>query len=214
MCSIHTMNRDSYETNKDAWLEMLDNEAPLQPDGYSILFLDTDLKHTIVRSLDWMTVRVMLDYAPWERCFIHMRKKTGTSDVVLENTHFWNEGPLWYCHNGSYFGKEAKSLPVDSQLVGAKLKAGGPYRALEFAQQQERSNVFVVDTDTGEWFFSRSAHNTAFTDGAGQFSTAAVPDLVESPVPHYSIYKFTIELLEEEVVWNRYASGTWNPEDV
>ena len=210
MCSLHTLTKDSFEKNRDAWLDMLDNEAPLQPDGYSILFIDEGGKHTVVRSLDWTTTRVMLDYTSWTRCFIHMRKKTGVSDVVLENTHFWNEGSLWYCHNGSYFGEEAMSLEVDSKIIGEKLLDHGPYGALQFCQGEERSNVFVIDTDSGEWFFSRSAHNTVYTDGAGQFSTAEVPDLVDTEVPHYSIFKFTIEIQKEEyTVFDRFATGSF-----
>ena len=139
-----------------------------------------------------------------------MRRKTGSSDVNLQNTHFWNEGKFFYCHNGSFPIKEAKEFDVDSQIIGKKINESGPWGAVEFCQKASFANVFIVNIESGEVFFSRSKANTVFTDGFGQYSTTLVEDVCDVLVPLNTVHMHKIELYTP--ITQYQVGAKWNQE--
>ena len=190
MCQLFSIGRASFDANCESWMAALRAGANINSHGSAALFIDeTNGNHSIVRAMDWDDIEDVLETKrDWTRVLIHQRYGTrGARDVF--NTHFWQVGDLFYCHNGVLRGEVSQDFEVDSHAIGHMLETGGIWAALQFLQEQDYANVFIVDLNEYCYYVSRSETNTLFTNSGGDYSTASVAGLVEQEVPRNSIVR-------------------------
>lgn len=153
-------------------------------DGISLLMITDEKKPVIVRSMDYETVLTLIEYTPWERVFVHLRAST-CSPALLQNTHGWNTKGIFVFHNGVIHSQSAEKFDVDSQAINMWLENFGLDETIDLLHREDFANVFLVDTDKGEYFVHRSSVGTLFTDGKGNYSTNAFCD-IKTPVDAFS----------------------------
>lgn len=177
MCTLTTISIDQYTTNV---INQIISDARSNYDGYGLVLMgDSGEVLTILRTLDIDPILTALDIFDWSRMFLHSRFATQGETNIL-NTHGWSAGRYLYMHNGSLSDPLAYDLPVDSLLIGKWLELGLDV-ALDQLSKQSFANVFIIDTETGDYHVSRSVGGQLHTDGAGSYSTNPV-DTITTPV--------------------------------
>lgn len=181
MCQIHVVRRTSFMVGED-WANHLRSGASFNSDGFAVLLINfTAGEHSLIRSMKWdMIETAMLMDDDWTLAIIHQRFTT-QGEVRLHNTHLWEEGNRYYCHNGMLSSEKARSYNVDSQLIGEHLR-NTLWEALEFCQSENYANVIMVDFDTSQYVISRSKTGSLYTDGKGQYSSNKLTDVCDIPV--------------------------------
>ncbi len=182
MCSILAAGQDTL--SKALLLEYVRGELLGNPDG-SCLMLDGPEGMTSLRTMDHRLILQLLKRRDWDRCWLHMRAATqGT--LTLRNTHGWiSTQGIAVMHNGILRGARAVEFEVDSQLILDWLEQGGEELALQELMGEPYANVFLIDSDSGDYAVSRSLVGTLFTDGNGNFSSRNVGHLREAVSPYY-----------------------------
>lgn len=191
MCLIYSISKEEYESHTDQWRDHMDAGSRTNKDGFAALFIDEDTGgHSIIRSLNWEDINTMLAVKDdWTRVFVHQRAIT-RGGRSLENTHFWQSGDVFYCHNGVLRGDYQSNFKVDSLAIGAVLEEDGIWGTLGFLQQQMYANVFMIDMKEMTWYMTRSVTNTLFMDETGSnYSTRKLTGICDIPVPTNSIMK-------------------------
>lgn len=183
-------------------MEHLDKGTKTNDHGHAALFIDEESgQHSLIRSVNWYDIKTMLSVKDdWTRVFIHQRASTRGGNG-LENTHFWQSGRYFYCHNGVFRGELQSDFLVDSMVIGHLLSENGLWPTLEYMQAQEYSNVFIIDMESMEWYMSRSRTNTLFTDSSGNYSTKKLGDYI--PVQQFTVVKYELEEPVVDSWWER-----------
>jgi hypothetical protein len=195
MCQIHTITKQSYEDNTDAINLHLEGAAECNPHGHAALFINDLGEHTLIRTMNYDVIKnMMLLDNEWERVVIHQRYTT-QGETNIMNTHMWQVGSMFYCHNGILKSPEKDGFAVDSQLIGHYLESGY-WNGLQFCQSEEYANVFIVDIETRKMTVSRSKTNTLFTDGKGQYSSTVLVGIIDIPVPTNSIRIIDLDIAD------------------
>ena len=181
MCQIHVVKRTSFMVGEQ-WVNHLRSGASFNSDGFAALLIDFKTgEHSLIRSMKWDVIEAaMLMDDDWTLAIIHQRFTT-QGEVRLHNTHLWEEGNRYYCHNGVLSSKEANKYNVDSQLIGEHLR-NTLWEALEFCQSEKYANVIVVDFDTSKYTISRSRTGSLYTDGSGQYSSNKLTGICDKAV--------------------------------
>ena len=159
--------------------------------------------------LDMMTIN-----DSWEQIIIHQRYTTQGA-ANLANTHMWQVGDYFYCHNGVLRDKDCDKFAVDSQNIGAYLETDNVWDAIAYCQSEQYANTFIVNLEAKKIWVTRSLDNTLFTDGRGQFSTKELKGLIDKPVPQSSVEIISLEI-EAYDKWSNFGAeydsfGSYTP---
>jgi hypothetical protein len=114
----------------------------------------------------------------FERVWLHQRFAT-QGEVSLASCHGWSYRGQIVMHNGVLRDPAAQRLPVDSMAIGRWLLNGTADAKLA---AEGFANVFVVDTEAWQYTVYRSPGGSLYTDGNGNYSTEAIPGLINLPV--------------------------------
>jgi len=208
MCQIHIIDRKSYDKDNDKIIKHLDQGDISNDHGCSLLLVNGYGEHTLVRSLDWDLVRNIMGNSDWDLAFIHQRYTT-QGEANLMNTHFWQVGDFFYCHNGVLNHQDTYNYEVDSQVIGQHLEQGKVWDAISYCQRESYANVFIINLKTKSFWVTRSQVNSLYTDGNNQYSTEQVTGIIDIPVPQHSVRQHVLDF-EEYQKW----SADWSyPQD-
>jgi hypothetical protein len=175
--------------------------------GSAAIFIDAFGDHSIIRAMDFDIILDMMTINDkWEKVIIHQRYTT-QGDPTLNNTHLWQVGNFWYCHNGVLSDKRADKVEVDSMVIGECLERGDVWEAISYCQSEDYANVFIVNLVEREFIVTRSKTNTLFTDGKGQYSTTKLDGIIDEPVAENSVRIHELDITEPD--WG-YESWAWN----
>lgn len=201
MCTIITVDG---LFSKDELIKRLSSDSMYNRDGYSALFVNSDVGEILIRTMDVDPIISMIKIYDYERVFIHTRLATQGAPA-LQNTHGFNSEGVFVFHNGSISSSESEHFTVDSQAIAHWLHYGGISSALLHLDTEHFSNVFLVDVINREYFINRSLGGSLFTDGKGNYSTNIVAE-ISIPVTK-GVYSHYLELDQ----LSDYASGdfTW-----
>lgn len=167
MCTLLTVSRDKYN---EAIQNRIVADAKSNQDGFGLLLINEQGAEHVLRTLDVDLVLGVLNAVKWTRMFLHSRFATQGAPV-LANTHGWDEGSVFYMHNGCIYTSEAKKYAVDSQVIGQWVRDGGVDLALERLLDERFANVFLIDTQKSMYIVHRSESGSLYTDGEGNYST-------------------------------------------
>ena len=201
MCQIFIVNRDSYIENQDVYDAHLDKGDSLNNHGSSALFIADNGEHCLVRGLDFTTISTLMTINDnWSKVIIHQRYTTGGA-ANLSNTHLWQVGDFFYCHNGVLKDERTLNYPVDSQLIGSFLQSGDVWDALAYCQSEPYANVFIANIEQREIWVTRSKDNTLYTDGNGQYSTRKLEGHIDIPVAEHTLHCIKLDKVEDYDKW-------------
>lgn len=182
MCQVHIINKCSFFSDTASYEEHLNSGAISNDHGSAALFIDEDGNHSLIRAMKFQTIIDMMYMNDmWETVVIHQRYSTH-GEATLANTHLWQAGNYFYCHNGVLRDPDTEAYEVDSQLIGHYLKIN-PWEAIAYCQSEEYANTIIVGLDEKKIWVTRSVTNTLFTDGNGQYSTRMLKGEIENPMP-------------------------------
>jgi hypothetical protein len=190
MCTVLTVSSDFYGRGM---FNRITSDAIMNADGFALLLIDAFGASTMIRTLDFRVVTMMLEQSHWERMFLHCRYAT-QGEAVLDNTHGWSVDGVFYMHNGVLEDPETRYFAVDSQLIGHWLY-GGVEKTIEKLQKEPYANVFLIDTKENYYVVHRSKGGTLFTDWKGNYSTNKMGP-IRHPVPLYSQNSYFLEVSE------------------
>lgn len=186
MCTILTFDKLSYDTNPDVFLGRLLVDSYINSDGFSALVLGVDeTQQHLIRSMNYESfekqLEAILDSVDWTRAWVHCRAAT-TGFVGINGCHGFAAERFSVFHNGVLTSPGASFFAVDSELIAESLAYDGLDFTLTWLKTEAFANVFIVDTETGEYAVSRSITGNLFTDGKGNYSTNPIKGLIDNPV--------------------------------
>lgn len=186
MCTILTFDKRAYDTNPAMFLGRLLVDSYINSDGFSALVLGVDeTQQHFIRSMNYESferqLEVILDSVDWTRAWVHCRAAT-TGFVGINGCHGFAAERFSVFHNGVITAPGANFFAVDSELIAENLAYDGLDFTLTWLKTESFANVFIVDTETGEYAVSRSITGKLYTDGKGNYSTNPIKGLVEMPV--------------------------------
>ncbi len=194
MCQIHIINKATYDAEPRLISSHLESGSIMNNHGCSALFINADGEHTLMRGMDFDAISgFMAVYDEWETVVIHQRYTT-QGKANINNTHLWQVGDFFYCHNGVMRARESNQYPVDSQLIGNFLEDGNVWDAIAYCQSEDYANVFIINLEMKSIWISRSISHTLYTDGRGQYSTDKLPGIIEIPVPQGSVQSIDLDI--------------------
>lgn len=185
MCTLLTLSRERWDESPTLWAQRVMDDVRTNSDGVSVLLARDDGMYSNLRTMDVDVAIAVLAVTDWERCWVHTRFGTGGA-AVLEHTHGFCAGGVWYMHNGCLRQAPAPSLPVDSMAIGKWLQDGTVYDKLA---NEHFANVFLVAPHSGRWTVVRQRSGSLYTDGLGNYATVATGD-VSQPVPTESKFSY------------------------
>ncbi len=198
MCQIHAINRTSWDLNTNEITRHLQSASYINDHGSAAIFIDAMGEHSIIRSMDFDVILDMMTINDkWETVIIHQRYTT-QGDPNLNNTHMWQVGNFWYCHNGVLSSKRSAELEVDSMVIGECLERGDVWEAISYCQSEDYANVFIVNLIDKQFIVTRSKTNTLYTDGNGQYSTTKLAGIIEEPVSENSVRIHELDVNEPD----------------
>jgi len=185
MCTILTVNS---KFDKQLVVDRITTDGYNNPDGFSLMVQKgRDFSMTRSTSLDLITDLVW--YSNWDRIWLHSRFATQGS-VSLENTHGWNHDSTYVMHNGCLSDADTAKFPVDSQLIVDWVRLGGVPLALAKLKFETFANVFLIDSDTGEYTVHRTGGGSLYMDGIGNYSTQPFGDITKIVPNSTVIYEY------------------------
>lgn len=194
MCTLLSFNMDTYCRNYSEITEQLIQDGRWNNDGASMLTDSGILIRSIEQGDGVDSILDALDTMRWDRVWIHLRSAT-TGYLGLDGCHGFDGGRgVFVFHNGILSSKLAKDYQVDSELIAKATEKLGVDRAASWLLRNEGyANVFLVDTQEGEYHVVRSKTGTLFTDGCGNYSSNAIKGIIDVPVAQKSIetHEFT-----------------------
>lgn len=211
MCQIHIINKTNFLNNPTAYEDHLNSGARINDHGSAALFIDDEGNHSIIRAMKFETIMDMLHMNDrWETVVIHQRYTTQGA-ANLSNTHLWQVGNYFYCHNGVLRDEDTNKYEVDSQLIGHYLETN-PWEAIAYCQSEDYANTFIVGLDEKKIWVTRSKTNTLYTDGNGQYSTRLLKGEIDTKMPENSveIINLDIEVFEKWGQYNYDKFGSYN----
>lgn len=176
MCTLLTVSYDFFANNRQALMQRIAWDAASNSDGGSLLLSHYDGSCSNLRTMDLDTLVTVLDTVGWERMWLHQRNAT-QGEAALHNTHGFCTAGVWYMHNGVIRSPEARSLPVDSMVIGRWLQRGNHYTKLA---QEPFANVFFIAPDQNVYTVVRSSGGALHTDGLGNYSTIPVAEITQA----------------------------------
>ncbi len=186
MCTIMTVDRDTFEANKTEYLSRIAADELGNPHGIAIMMYS--YKHGMIK-LEANAFQAGLLSCDWDRVWLHCRYGTTETDGIY-GCHNFASGDGWYIqHNGMV--RCGDGLPVDSMAIAQLVKLLGPQDALKSLERtgETYANTFIVN-EYGEYYVGRLTSGTLFTDGKGNYSSKQVATIV-SPVATNSIAEYT-----------------------
>lgn len=192
MCTILTVDRETYNEFQQEIRAVIRQDAVSNSDGGSILLVGKDSRRTtLLRTLDEEVILQLLDThfseGHAERAWIHFRLATTAFDG-LNGCHGFAAGDYTVFHNGILHRKDSHLFRVDSELIAWEVEAAGPEEAISnLLEKESYANVFLVDNSTGAYHVVRCTSGVLHTDGKGNYSTSRVGP-IDKPVP-VSYYK-------------------------
>lgn len=191
MCTILTLGTKvdgKQHSNTGPFVERVIADYQANHDGITIL---THGKYpSILRSMDINLavdfLEVALKDTDVDRVWVHMRAAT-TGSVGVDYTHGWTDGRgMAVLHNGILYTGNARKHAVDSMQLVEMLKQGYTpdeiHRMLDVLYEGF-ANILFVDTDTGTYHLSTQSKHGVLTDGKGNYSSKAIPELgITKPV--------------------------------
>lgn len=184
MCTILTVDCNTFSKSKDEFVDLVYQDYASNPDGSALLLYSEIFGFTSLRTMDIESIINVLALTQWDRFWLHQRFAT-QGEASIDNVHGWSAKGIHFMHNGCLYSKRAKFLPVDSMLIGHWLKDGGANGALFKLEREYFANVFLIDTKELEYYVSRSFGGSLFTDGSGNYSTHKV-SAIDVPVNYAS----------------------------
>jgi len=218
MCQIHIINKINFLNNPSEYEDHLNDGARINDHGSAALFIDDKGNHSLIRAMKFDTIIDMMYMNDlWETVVIHQRYSTH-GEANLSNTHLWQVGNYFYCHNGVLRDPDANKFDVDSQLIGFHLETN-PYEAIAYCQSEDYANTIIVGLEEKKIWVTRSKTNTLYTDGNGQFSTRKLKGEIEDPMPERDVKILDLDIkafdkwgYDGNYDMNRYDSfGSYTP---
>lgn len=188
MCTILTIDRLTFDDNKEEIIQHIRKDAISNPDGFSLVTSGVyDHYATVVRSMSLEPVlATLLNDQLWSRMWLHCRYAT-TLKVNLQTTHGFEAGTNYIMHNGILTTGPARQLDVDSRMLANIVAAANPQAAIDYILSNETyANVFIIDPEKGEWSVTRVKGGSLYTDNYGNYSTNSLLDLNKPVTPGYT----------------------------
>lgn len=209
MCTIMSIDRSTFDDNKEEIIRHIRKDAVSNPDGFSLVTSGSyDYHATVVRSMSLEPVLATLLNDPlWSRMWLHCRYAT-TTKINLQTTHGFEAGTNYIMHNGVLTTGQARKLDVDSRMLANIVAAASPQAAIDYILLNETyANVFIIDPEKGEWSVTRVKGGSLYTDNYGNYSTNPFLNVNILVTPEYT------QTYDEEVktsVPSYYTYGRYN----
>ena len=205
MCQIFIIHRDKFVNEQAKYENHLSAGSRANDHGCSALFIDDMGNHSLIRAMQFDVILDMMTINDsWEQIVIHQRYTTQGA-ANLANTHLWQVGNYFYCHNGVLQSEDCVNFDVDSQNIGSYLETGTVWDAIAYCQSEDYANTFIVNLDDKKLYITRSEDNTLFTDGNGKYSTKELKGEIDKLVPKNEVVIHNLDI-EDYDKWG-YSSN-------
>lgn len=219
MCTLLTVSRDLFESNKEMFDYRIRMDATLNRDGFALVLLgDVENETVVMQSLSYdVIMSVVAANKNWKRMFLHTRAATTKTGGIFGCHNFFSSGNgeelknsstnTWIVqHNGILGSSEASDYLVDSMLIADMININGVEETEKWLLEKEvYANVFMINVTTGEYRVVRCQANTLYTDGNGNYSTKIVGSLINQPVETDTKYSHTQKMKAAPNPWSNWS---------
>jgi hypothetical protein len=193
MCTLLTLDRDTYLADKKTMTARILNDAALNPDGFSLVAVDPLASLTNL-SLNCMAVGHILNLldmffagaSEYARIWLHTRAATTEYVGIPFNHGFTDSRGTIIQHNGVI--RNYRNFAVDSfNLVDYRTDNAHALLADLETAMESFANIFLIRPDENTYGVVRVWTSTLFTDGNGNYSTNSVADILTPIPPGYAM---------------------------
>jgi hypothetical protein len=216
MCTLFTIDRDTFLTDRHLYVARILRDAAGNSDGFNLIAIDAE-NMSLDLNFSCMNIAMVLrmiesffdSSSDIGRIFLHSRMAT-TDYIGIPFTHGFTDfkGTLIQ-HNGVIHNY--RNLHVDSHnLTDLDLQnTAQVYNSLELLNEFF-ANIFLIRPDAGSYGVIRRMAGSLHTDDMGNYSTNAVAG-IQNPVPintHYD-FRFLQPLPETKAIVPTQFSDPW-----
>lgn len=183
MCTILTVDRDTFLADKREFVTRILNDVSYNEDGLSLIAVDpfSPMSNVALNCMAVGHVLNMLDVffvnaSEYARIWLHTRAATTDYVGVPFNHGFTDSRGTMIQHNGIVHNY--RNLHVDSfNLVDYRTNSAHEFRDDLETAGERFANVFLVRPESGTYGVVRMWGGSLVTDGKGNYSSNAVADI-------------------------------------
>jgi len=221
MCTLLTIDRQTFTTHPAETIWRIKADAALNRDGLAVVALTANSDEvTKFQTLDLNTVIQFIENnQSWTRIFLHTRAATTKFNGIFGCHNFTsvgkgvNKAPSnWIVqHNGILTDPESDKYLVDSMYIAEHIHHFGVKETADYLIEKEfYANVFMIDPESGAYHVVRCIQGTLYTDNAGNYSSKPFGP-IKSPVAH-NVHRNHVHAMKIVDVYDKWATDYgWGP---